>query len=257
MRRSPSATPLSPSPAFSPPVQTVKDVESEFVLYQGGFHGTIPDWTLVSPWHDIPLILEGSEDNETGVPLLNLVTEIPAGTSAKLEMDESSYGTPIKQDVKKGAPRWLKAPSPIEWNYGAFPRTWEDPNENDALVGLPGDGDPLDVLELGADLDGPLPVGAVTPVKVLGALALIDEGETDWKILTIRASLLEQRSSLDEVPSELLNKAIEWYRSYKTHEGKPMNEYALNGTVLSDTDTWAKVIVPASAAYSRMHHHSS
>jgi nucleosome-remodeling factor subunit len=25
----------------------------------------------------------------------------------------------------------------------------------------------------------------VVPVKILGALALIDEGETDWKIVTI------------------------------------------------------------------------
>ena len=29
------------------------------------------------------------------------------------------------------------------------------------------------------------PRGSVVQVKVLGALALIDEGETDWKILTI------------------------------------------------------------------------
>ena len=29
------------------------------------------------------------------------------------------------------------------------------------------------------------PRGSVVPVKVLGALALIDEGETDWKIVTI------------------------------------------------------------------------
>ena len=41
-----------------------------------------------------------------------------------------------------------------------------------------------------------LPMGSVHQVKVLGCLAMIDEGETDWKIIAIdvndpRASSLE------------------------------------------------------------------
>jgi inorganic pyrophosphatase len=30
-----------------------------------------------------------------------------------------------------------------------------------------------------------LPIGSITPVKVLGALAMVDDGELDWKLLTI------------------------------------------------------------------------
>lgn len=33
-------------------------------------------------------------------------------------------------------------------NYGAFPQTYEDPKKPDALTKLPGDGDPLDVLDI-------------------------------------------------------------------------------------------------------------
>lgn len=34
---------------------------------------------------------------------------------------------------------------------------------------------------------GPLPMGSVVSVKVLGSLELIDEGETDHKIIAIRS----------------------------------------------------------------------
>ena len=43
-----------------------------------------------------------------------------------------------------------------------------------------GDGDPIDAIEIGRA--GALPMGAVVPVKVLGSLALIDEGMADHKV---------------------------------------------------------------------------
>ena len=48
-----------------------------------------------------------------------------------------------------------------------------------------GDNDPLDVVEISRT---PLTRGSVVPVKILGCLAMIDEGETDWKIICIDAS---------------------------------------------------------------------
>lgn len=53
----------------------------------------------------------------------------------------------------------------------------------DEDTGYNGDGDPLDVVEIG---ETSLEFGSITPVKILGCLALIDEDETDWKIITIR-----------------------------------------------------------------------
>merc|ERR1711928_291669 len=45
-----------------------------------------------------------------------------------------------------------------------------------------GDNDPIDVCEIGQRV---AKRGDVISVKVLGTIALIDEGETDWKILAI------------------------------------------------------------------------
>ncbi len=35
-----------------------------------------------------------------------------------------------------------------------------------------GDGDPLDVIEIG---EGPLPLGSIVPVKIIGILQLLDQ----------------------------------------------------------------------------------
>ena len=83
----------------------------------------------------------------------------------------------------------------------------QDVTNVDPVTGAVGDGDPIDVIELG---DTPLPMGAVVKVgivqkssfsrrmykplpcyvqvRVLGSLALIDEGETDHKIIVVRDS---------------------------------------------------------------------
>jgi inorganic pyrophosphatase len=45
---------------------------------------------------------------------------------------------PIKQDVKKGALRYVKNVYPHHgyiWNYGAIPQTWENPEKKDAETG--------------------------------------------------------------------------------------------------------------------------
>ena len=47
-----------------------------------------------------------------------------------------------------------------------------------------GDNDPVDVVEIGGDA---LAMAGVYSVKVLGAYAMIDGGELDWKIICIRS----------------------------------------------------------------------
>lgn len=84
---------------------------------------------------------------------------------------------PIKQDVKKEKLRFVCNCFPHHgyiWNYGAFPQTWEDPSHTDADTGCKGDNDPLDVCEIGYRV---AKRGEVRQVKILGCLALIDEGE--------------------------------------------------------------------------------
>lgn len=45
-----------------------------------------------------------------------------------------------------------------------------------------GDNDPVDVCEIGQHVGHS---GEIKKVKVLGVMALLDEGETDWKLLAI------------------------------------------------------------------------
>ena len=98
------------------------------------------DGKVISPWHDVPLELEGG--------LYNMLTEIPKMTLKKMEVDTKAEGNPIKQDEKKGKARLYHGP--IFWNYGCLPQTWEDPNHkgDDQVGGAFGDDDPVDVVEI-------------------------------------------------------------------------------------------------------------
>uniref|UniRef100_G1N310 inorganic diphosphatase n=1 Tax=Meleagris gallopavo TaxID=9103 RepID=G1N310_MELGA len=123
---------------------------------------------------------------------LNMTLEIYCGTIRLLILlkPQAHIATeeplnPIKQDTKKGKPRYVANIFPHKgyiWNYGALPQTWEDPNHTDNITGCCGDNDPVDVCEIGSKVRSS---GEVVQVKVLGVLALLDEGETDWKIIAI------------------------------------------------------------------------
>ena len=114
-----------------------------------------------------------------------MVVEVPRWSNAKIEIDTKSALNPLKQDMKKGKLRFVANCFPHHgyiWNYGAIPQTWEDPNHTDESTNCKGDNDPIDVCEIGHKIQ---PRGAVIQVKVLGVFAMIDEGETDWKVICI------------------------------------------------------------------------
>ena len=150
-------------------------------------------------------------------------------TSAKMEVSKEKYRNPIMQDVNKdGSPRYYTYGVPF-FNYGLLPQTWEDPALK-SKEGYGGDNDPLDVIEVG---DGPLPMGSTTPVVVLGSLELIDEGETDHKIIALRASDPRANSvrSLDDLERSspgLTARLVDWLKMYKTSDGKGINQLANN-----------------------------
>ena len=230
----------------------------------------------ISPWHDIPL--------EAGGGLYNLLTEIPKMTLKKMEVATKEAGNPIMQDEKKGKARLYHGP--IFWNYGCLPQTWEDPGvKGDADVGGAfGDDDPVDVravtpsdaalrpptsappartervwtrvwccqvVEIGA---ASLAMGSFTPVKVVGCLSMIDDGELDWKLIAIAASDVHANEINDvgdiekfypgarAVPrvaraahvhsantrartAGTVSGIREWFRWYKTPDGKPINAF--------------------------------
>jgi inorganic pyrophosphatase len=185
--------------------------------------------TSISPWHDIPIYPDPANPR-----IVNFVNEIPKGTRAKMEIATAEKLNPIKQDVKKDALRSYKyGPSLI--NYGAIPQTFEDPGSVHPELNVGGDGDPIDLLDIGEAVQ---PFGAVYSAKILGALALLDEGEIDWKILAINLedAMADRVNDIDDVEKLMPGKVSairEWFRMYKTAEGKGENEYAYNGEAMN------------------------
>jgi inorganic pyrophosphatase len=201
----------------------------------------------ISPWHDIPLKPAGRAVGE-----YTFVCEIPRGTTPKMEINKETEYNPIVQvsesrpgacggsmvglqDTKKGKLREYPWESLV--NYGAFPQTWEDPSHVE-VADVGGDNDPLDVLELG---DAACKCGDTYLVKVLGALAMVDGGEVDWKIVTVRSGdpLLESFKDASHPPPAQaveLAKIRDWFRDYKKPDGKPANEFAFGGRYLGPHD---------------------
>ncbi|TNN61940.1 Inorganic pyrophosphatase 2, mitochondrial [Liparis tanakae] len=157
----------------------------------------------ISPFHDISLVAETEQDND--VPskkpkknesevLFNMVVEVPRWTNAKME-------------------------------------TWEDPNLTDKETKCCGDNDPIDVCEIGTQVCSP---GQVIQVKVLGILAMIDEGEMDWKVIAINAEDPDAKNlnSIEDVRKSRpghLEATVDWFRKYKVPDGKPENQFGFNG----------------------------
>lgn len=109
----------------------------------------------------------------------------------------------------------------------------EDPLYVPSDTQCPGDNDPLDVLEIGAKQ---IRTGEIVAVKILGVLALIDDGETDWKVIVIAISdaMAHLINDIDDVETHLpgVIKAIrEYFRDYKSFSGK-INTYALRAQAM-------------------------
>ena len=75
--------------------------------------------------------------------------------------------------------------------------------------------------------------GEIRPVKILGILCMIDEGEADWKVVAIDAEdkWAPFLNDIDDVAKQLpgtLDAIREWFRTYKIPDGKPPNVFGLD-----------------------------
>lgn len=103
---------------------------------------------------------------------INVVVEIPAGSTAKWEVTKPEGE--LRWEIRDGKPRvvrYLGYPG----NYGMIPRTLL-PKE------LGGDGDPLDVIVLGTSVAR----GTMVPARLIGVMHMLDGGEQDDKLLAVR-----------------------------------------------------------------------
>ena len=214
----------------------------------------------ISLWHDVTLVhVDPATDRPT--PYLNFVCEIPKFSRyvvmryacsmflrsslfsilttfsfrsylrrKKYEIATDEVGNFIKQDEKKGVLREFKK-GDIFFNYGCLPRTWEDPTfVHPDAEGCRGDNDPVDVCEIGSKI---VKTGEISPVKILGILCMIDEGEADWKVVAIDAEdkWAPFLNDIDDVAKQLpgtLDAIREWFRTYKIPDGKPPNVFGLD-----------------------------
>lgn len=95
-------------------------------------------------------------------------------------------------------------------------------------------------------------------MKILGVLGLLDEGETDWKLIVIDvtdplADKLHDISDVEKHLPGLLDATRDWFRIYMVPNGYPPNDYALEGKFM-DKAYALKVVKECSEAWRRLVH---
>ncbi|MEL7121790.1 MAG: inorganic diphosphatase [Bacteroidota bacterium] len=138
---------------------------------------------------------------------INVVVEIPAGTSHKIEYDPPS--NQFFNDQIDGQDRIINF-LPYPANYGFIPSTLMDEARG-------GDGDALDVLLIAESV----PTGSVVKARPIGTLRLNDSGELDTKIIAVPVEEAIQLIKADDFVSFMIEydaaKRIieEWFLNYK------------------------------------------
>lgn len=148
--------------------------------------------------HDIePVSISGN---------INAVIEIPSGTNDKFEVSKETGH--IVQDIEDGLPRKIKYIG-YPGNYGMIPKTLLSPETG-------GDGDPLDVIVLGEQLQK----GSVVEIKLIGILKMLDKGEVDDKLIAVMVnnSIFSSVDSFNELKKSYqgITEILEiWFTNYK------------------------------------------
>ena len=177
------------------------------------------DGDPISFWHDVPLY-----PDSTNKQIVNFVVEIPRWTDGKIEIRRPDPLNPIFHDDKDDAARFVESIWPhrsYPFVYGSIPQTWESPNFDHPYTNVPGDNDPVDLFDIGQDVGY---TGQVKQVKVLGALAPNDGGETDWKVLGIDVSdplapFVDNFSDVEKYRPGLIKAYRDWFTYYKVARG--------------------------------------
>jgi len=190
---------------------------------------------MVSPFHGLDLYPNDDED------VVNMIVEIPQGTQEKMEINKEIPLNPLTYDMTNGKVRKVTYKAQYSevngypFHYGAFPQTWENSVTKDKRTGLYGDNDPLDCFDISSIS---AVSGDVKQVKVLGAIAMIDGDETDWKVIGINIldPSADRYNDILQLPYAILEQIIDFLRNYKVSSGKPQNTFS-NPMIWSVDDT--------------------
>jgi len=127
------------------------------------------------------------------------VIEITKGSKKKYELDKETGMILLD--------RILYTSTHYPANYGFIPRTYAE------------DGDPLDVLVLCSEPIEPLALIQVYPI---GVISMIDNNETDEKIIAIpfEDPMYNSYRSIEGLPSHIFSEMQHFFQVYKELEGK-------------------------------------
>ena len=132
---------------------------------------------------------------DTDGGLANVVIEIPAGSSHKIEWNRDL----AVFELDRVDPAIFGKPT----NYGFIPQTLDE------------DGDELDALVITSE---PLPTGIFLKAKIIGVMKFEDDGEVDDKIVFVPADERNNGNainSLEDLPKQLLNQIEFHFNHYK------------------------------------------
>ena len=131
---------------------------------------------------------------------INVVVEIPAGSSHKIEWNRDL----AVMQLDRVDPKIFAKPT----NYGFIPQTLDE------------DGDELDVLLITTD---PLPTGIFLEARILGVMKFSDDNEVDDKIVAVPADDRDTGNAyrtLADLPQQLI-KQIEFHFNHYKDLKKP------------------------------------
>lgn len=141
---------------------------------------------------DFNIVLE-TGDYQNG--LLNVVNEIPKGSTLKIEWDRERAAFTLD----RVEPAIFAKPV----NYGFIPKTLDE------------DGDELDVLIV---TDEPLPTGIWLKARILGVLNFVDDGENDHKVVVVPEDDRNNGNkykTLQDLGEQYLKQIEEHFKHYK------------------------------------------
>ena len=142
-------------------------------------------------WHDIPL-------GEKTPDEFNVIIEIPKGSNNKYEIDKETGLIALDRA------NYSNAPYPAD--YGFAPQTlWDDD-------------DALDVLVL---TTWPLNVGVVVKVRPVAVMEMIDDGDSDYKIIAVpvKDNRWDDVKDIDNINTHQLKEIRHFFETYKALKG--------------------------------------